>query len=101
MRPISVRSLPLLEVLGVVAITTLEPHRLRIPLERQYVRRDAIQEPAIVRDDNRAPRETNQRLLERTERVDIQIISRLVEQQQIPARFQQLRQMKPISLSAG
>src|SRR5450759_2792280 len=67
MRPVRIRSLPLPEVLGVVAITPFKPHRLRIPLEREYVRCDAIQEPAIVRYDDGASRETNQRLLERAE----------------------------------
>src|SRR6267378_6801836 len=84
-RPVRVRSLPLLEVLGVLAITPLKPHRLRIPLEREYVRRDAVQKPAIVRDDNGASREIDQRLFERAQRVDVEIVRGFVEQQQVAA----------------
>ena len=37
----------------------LEPRDLRVALEREDVRRDAVQEPAIVGDDHRAAREAS------------------------------------------
>jgi len=88
-------------VLLVGVEVALEPSHLRVALERQDVRGDAIQEPAIVGDDHRAPGEAQDSLLERAQRVDVEIVGRLVEQQDVAAAAQQLRQMQPVSLSAG
>ena len=83
MRSVRVRSLSLFEIFGVIPVRPLEPHRLRIALKRQNVRCDSIEKPAIVRDHDRACREIDQRLLERAQCVNVEIIRRLVEQQQI------------------
>src|ERR1700712_5532836 len=47
----------------------LEPAHLRVALEGEHVRGDAVEEPAIVGDDHRAPGEAEQRLFQRTQRV--------------------------------
>ena len=46
------------------------------------------------------PGEVQQRFLERAQRVDVEVVGRLVEQQQVGARLQQLRQMHAIALAA-
>src|SRR4051812_32678731 len=79
----------------------LEPRHLRVALEREHVRRDAVEEPAIVGDDHRAAGEAEQRLLERAERVDVEVVRRLVEQQQVAAGAQQLGQVQAVALAAG
>ena len=76
------------------SVVPLEPHHLGVPLEREDVRRDAVEEPPIVRDDHRASREIDQRFLQRTQRVDVEIVRRLVEQQQVAAGHQRLREMQ-------
>ncbi len=48
MRLIRIRSLPALQVLDIRSVVPLVPHHLRVPLERQDVRGDAVQEPAVV-----------------------------------------------------
>ena len=58
-RLIRVDSLPPLQVLVVRLVVPLVPHHLAVPLEREDVRRDAVEEPAIVRDDDRAPGEVD------------------------------------------
>src|SRR5688572_9119426 len=63
----------------VVLIVALEPGHLRVALEREHVGRDAVQEPAIVRDHHDAAREREQRLLERAQRVDVEVVGGLVE----------------------
>jgi len=83
MRTIGVRSLTPLEVLCVIPVRALEPYRLGIPLERENVRCDSIQKPAIVRNHHRASGEPDQSLLERAQRVDVKIVRGLVEEQQI------------------
>ncbi len=46
----------------VFLVVAFEQHQLRVALEREDVRRDAVEEPAIVRDDDGAAREGEQRL---------------------------------------
>src|SRR5271165_5612199 len=88
------------EVLDIFLEVAFEPYHLRIALERQYVRCDAIEEPAIVRDDDGAAREGEERLFQRAQRLDVQIVGGLVEQQHIAARFQHLGEMYAIALAA-
>src|SRR3954463_4934643 len=95
-RLVGVDALPTLEILDVALVIALEPHRFRVPLERQDVRRDAVEEPAVVRDHHRAGREIDQCFLQRAKRIDIEIVGRLVEKQQIATRLEQLRQVQPV-----
>src|SRR5688572_17187817 len=99
MRRVSVSTFPSAEISIVFFEVPLEPHDFRVPLERENVRRDPVEKPPIVRDDDRAPRELQQRLLERAQRVDVEIVRRLVEQQYVAPRLQQLRQVQAVSLT--
>jgi hypothetical protein len=62
---------------------------------------DPVQEPAVVADDQRAAGEAQERFLQRPERVHVQIVGRLVEQQHVGAGLQHLGQMHPVALAAG
>src|SRR6266516_3882854 len=66
----------------------LAPDHLAIPLEREDVRRNAVEEPAVVRDDDSAAREVDQRIFERAERIDVEVVGRFVQEQQVAARAQ-------------
>ena len=74
-----------LEVLDVLRVVALEPDDLAVALEGEDVGGDAVEEPAIVRDHDRAAREAQQRLLERAQRLDVEVVGRLVEQQHVAA----------------
>src|SRR5882762_3194595 len=87
-----------LEIVGVVA---LEPDGLRITFEGQDVRRHAVEEPAVVRDHHRAARKAEQRALERAQRLDVEVVGRLIEQQQVAAALQQLGEVHAVALAAG
>src|SRR5437763_11914906 len=50
---------------GVLAPRAFEPRRLAVALEGEDVRRNPVEEPAVVGDDHRAAGEVEQRLLER------------------------------------
>src|SRR4029079_4125739 len=56
---------PALLVLLVIGEIALEPFAMAVALEGQDVRRDAIQEEAVVADDDRAAGEILERCLER------------------------------------
>ena len=51
-------------------------------------------------DDHRAAGEVEQRLFERAQRVDVEVVGRLVEQQQVAAGAQQLGQVHAVALAA-
>ena len=58
---------------------------LVIALPRQDVRGDAVEEPTIVGDDHGAAGEAEQRVFKGFQRLDVQIVGGLVEQQQVAA----------------
>ncbi len=60
------------------------------------MRSDAIYKPTVVRDHNGAPREIQQSVFQCSQCIDIEIVRRLIEQQQVPARLEQLREMQTI-----
>jgi len=70
----------------VVLEVALEPFDVAFVFERQDMRGDAVEEPAVVADDDGAAGKILQRLFQRAQRVDVEIVGRLVEQQQVSAR---------------
>ena len=54
-----------------------------------------------MRHDHGAARERQQRLLERAQRVDVEVVGGLVEQQQVAALAQKLGQMQTVALAPG
>src|SRR5216683_2042696 len=84
----------------VVGVIALEPHGLAVALEGEDVGGDAVQEPAIVGDDDGAAGIVEERLFKRAQRVDIEIVGRLVEEEEVGALLQHLRQMHPVALAA-
>ena len=64
------------------------------------MRGDAVEEPAVVRDHDGTAGEAEQRVFERAQGVDVEIVGGLVEQQHVAAAAQQLGQVHPIALAA-
>ena len=100
MRLIGVRAQPAVPVGLVVLVVALEPDDLAVALEREDVRRDAVEEPAVVADDDGAAGEGLERLFERAQRVDVEVVRRLVEQEQVAAALQHLREVHAVALAA-
>ncbi len=71
---------PAMPVRFIIGIIAFKPQHLAVALEGQDMRGHAVQEPTIVRDHHRAAGETQQRLLERPERLDIEIVGRFIEE---------------------
>src|SRR3954453_19504104 len=90
-------AVPELLVLREVA---LEPADLALPLEGQDVRRDPVEEPAIVADDHGAAREGLESRLDRPESVDVEIVGRFVQEQDVPARFEELGEVDAVAFAA-
>src|ERR671916_14212 len=84
----------------VLAEVALEPPHLALALEREDVGGDAVEEPAVVADDHGAAGIGLQRVLERPQGVDVQVVGGLVEQQDVAAGAQHLGQVHAVALAA-
>ena len=100
-RLVSGHSQPSPSLLFVSLEIPLAPVDVAVPFERQNVRGDAIQKPAIVADHHHATGEVQDRFLQGSQRVDIQVVGRLVQQQQVRTLAQQRGQMDAVALAAG
>src|ERR1700722_15252574 len=78
----------------------LEPFDVAVAFEGQHVGGDAVEKPAIMADDDGAAGEILERLFERPQRVDVEIVGGLVEQEQVGARLEHLGKMHPVALTA-
>src|SRR5208282_6235625 len=90
-----------LQILDVFLEIAFEPDYLRVSFEGEDMRGDAIEKPAIVRYDDGAAGERDQRYLERAQRLDVEVVGRFVEQQHIAAGLQNFREMHAIAFAAG
>src|SRR3546814_10864942 len=64
------------------------------------MRRDAVQEPAVMRDHERVARELEQRVFQRAQGRDVEVVGRFVEQQHVAALQQGLGQVQAAALTA-
>ena len=85
----------------ILAVAALEPSRLALALESENVRGNAVEEPAVVRDDHHAAAELLQTLFKRTQGRDVKVVRRLVQKQEVAARSEELREMDAVALAAG
>ena len=75
----------------VVRMVARKPDDLGIPFEGEDMRGDPVEKPSIVAHHNRTPGELDERIVERAKRVDVEIVGRLVEQEEVRATPKQLR----------
>ena len=88
-------------VLLVILEVALEPFDMAVAFERKDMRGDTVEEPAVMADNHRAAGEILERLLERAQRIDVEIVGRFVEQQHVGAGLQHLGEMYAVTLAAG
>jgi len=60
----------------VVRIVTFEPDNFTVAFERQHVRRNPIEKPTIVRDDDHAAGKTLQSFFQRAQSVYVEVVRR-------------------------
>src|SRR5262245_40587668 len=82
-------------------VVPLVPDRLAIPLEGEDVRRDAVEEPPVVTDHDRTAAEAHQGLFQGPQGIHVEVVGRLVQEDQVAARAEQLGQVDAIPLAAG
>ena len=73
-----------LMVIGLVhLVVPFAPVDAAVPLEREDMRGDAIEEPAVVADDHGTAAKVLEPFFERSQGLDVEIVRRFVEQQEI------------------
>src|SRR5690606_35727889 len=87
-------------VLFVLAVVALEELHVRVALERQDVGGNAVEEPAIVRDHEGVARELQQRVFQCAQGLDVEVVGRFVEQQDVAALQQGLGHVQAAALAA-
>src|SRR3954463_6383577 len=74
---------------------------MTVALEGEDMGGEAVEEEAVVADDHGAAGEILQRLLERAQGLDVEIVGRFVEQEDVAALLQHLGDMDTVALAAG
>src|SRR5207244_7157890 len=91
---------PLPPVGLVLAIIAFKPHDLAVSFERQDVGRDAVQKPAVVAAHHAATAEPLEPFLQGPHGVHVQVVGRLVQQQQIGPFLKHAREVDAVALAA-
>src|SRR5579864_8834721 len=91
---------PLVAVSLVVAEVALVPDDHAVTFEREHVCGDPVEEPAVVADDHGAAWEPQQAVLERSQRVDAEVVGRLVEEQHVGSARQHFGEMDTVAFPA-
>ena len=93
------------EALDLVLLVGLEvalvPEPVRAALPGQDVRGHPVEEPPVVAGDDGAAGEVEQRVLQTGQGLDVEVVGRLVQQQQVAALLEGERQVHPVALAAG
>ena len=79
----------------------LEPFDLAVALESEDVGGEAVEEEAVVADHHGAAGEILERVLERAQGLDVEVVGRLVEQEDVAAVLEHLGQVDAVALAAG
>jgi membrane protein len=99
LRGLCAEALELVFLVLVVIARVEDP--LRIALGGEDVRADAVEEPAIVRDHQHRAGVLGERILERPQRLDIEVVGGLVQQQHVAAVEERLGEVQAPALAPG
>src|SRR3546814_2274542 len=79
----------------------LEPFHMTIAFKGEDVGGKTVEEEAVMADDHGAARIVFESVFQGTQRFDVKVIGRLVEQEDIAALLQELRHVNASALTAG
>src|SRR5690606_34083758 len=98
MRLIVAQSLAL--IFFILTKRPFEPVYTRVALESEDMGADAVEEPAVVGDDNSTTCKVFQCLLQRAQRINVEVVRWFVQQQQVAALLQGDGQVHTVSHTA-
>ena len=79
---------------------SFKPTHLAIAFKDQQMGTDPIQKEAIMADHHGAAREIDNRFFQGSHGIDIKVIGRFIEQNEVAAPFQQLGQVNAVAFAA-
>src|SRR3546814_609070 len=79
----------------------LEPFHMTIAFKGEDVGGKTVEEEAVMADDHGAARIVFESVFQGTQRFDVKVVGRLVEQEDIAALLQELRHVNAVALTAG
>src|SRR5207342_2898909 len=85
----------------VLAVVAREELHVRIAFEGEDVGGDAVEEPAVMGNHHHAAGELEQRVFQRAQRLDVEVVGGFVEQQHVAALQQGLGQVQAAALTTG
>ena len=100
MRLISFFAEPALPIGFVFAVVAFVPDHFAIAFEGHNVRSDTVEEPAVVAADDGATGKAFQSFFQGPKGVDVEVVRRLVEDDEVGALFQHPGQMHAVALAA-
>ena len=83
----------------VVGVRAFEEEYVAVAFEREDVRTDTVEEPAVVADDYGTSGKVLKTLLECTQRVHVDIVGRLVEEQHVTLLLQCEGELQAVALT--
>ncbi len=72
-----------------------------VPSYARSVRRDPVEEPPVVSDHHSTAGELEQGVLERAQGLDVEVVCRLIEEQQVAPSFERQREVQTVALTTG
>ena len=92
---------PFFALLFVDAVVAFAPNDGSIAFEGEYMCGDAIEEPAVVADDDSAATECFESFFEGAEGIDIEVIGGFVEEQEVSAGAEEFGEVDAVAFTAG
>ena len=88
-------------VLLIIGVAAFVKDDFGVALKGENVCTDAVEEPAVVRDNNGASGEGFEAFLEGAERIHVNVVRWLVEEEDVGFGLQRERQMEAVTLATG
>ena len=101
MRRVSADAEALAAVFFVLCIVAVKEADFGIVLEGKNMCRNAVKEPAVMADYQRAADEVFKPFLKCADRVDVQVVGRFIKQEHIRFALQSLRELYAVAFTAG
>ncbi len=74
---------------------------MAVTLKGEDMRGETVEEPAIMGDDHGAARILGQRVFQCAERINVEIVGRLIEQDDVAFLAKHLRKVNAVALTTG
>ena len=97
----TLHSMKLRILLGCLVIFVIadEPLELSSSLDDEEVGADSVKEETVVADDHRAAGEIHYGVFQNTHRIDVQIVGRFVQKDEVSARAKEFCEMHAVSFA--